>query len=73
MRPTVRPTCGRRNEADYERRNAFLAFITNAADARPTHYEYDVRAADVQADYEPTLTGLLFEIVNWESDLSMIH
>ena len=33
MRPTVRPTCGRRNAADYERRTAFLAFITNAADA----------------------------------------
>ena len=32
----VRPTHGRLNEADYERRNAFLAFITNAADARPT-------------------------------------
>ena len=30
------PTRGRRNAADYERRNAFLAFITNAADARPT-------------------------------------
>ena len=32
----ARPTCGRRNAADDERRNAFLAFITNAADARPT-------------------------------------
>ena len=29
------PTRGRR-AADYERRNAFLAFITNAADVRPT-------------------------------------
>ena len=43
MRPTrgrraadARPTRGRRNAADYERRNEFLAFITNAADARPT-------------------------------------
>ena len=35
-----RPTRGRRNAADYERRNAFLVFITNAADA--------------PADYEPT-------------------
>ena len=36
MRPTVRPTRGRRIAADYERHNVFLAFITNAADARPT-------------------------------------
>ena len=67
MRPTVRPTCGRRNAADYERRNAFLAFITNAADARPTHYDVHSRpqrAADGPAGYEPTLTGLLFEIVD---------
>ena len=27
------PTCGRRNAADYERHNAFLVFITNAAHA----------------------------------------
>ena len=40
MRPPVRPTRGRRTAADYERHNAFLAFITNAADA--------------PADYEPT-------------------
>ena len=31
----MRPTRGRR-AADNERRNAFLTFITNAADARPT-------------------------------------
>ena len=31
-----RPTRGRRIAADYERHNAFLVFITNAADARPT-------------------------------------
>ena len=37
MRSTVRPTRGRRIAADYEWHNAFLAFITNAADARPTH------------------------------------
>ena len=36
MRPKLRPTCGRRNAADYERHNAFQVFITNAADARPT-------------------------------------
>ena len=35
----LRPThCGRRIAADYERHNAFLVFITNAADERPTHY-----------------------------------
>ena len=38
MRPTLRPTRGRLIAADYERHNAFLVFITNAADARPTHY-----------------------------------
>ena len=38
MRITTVPpaaACGRR-AADYERRNAFLVFITNAADARQT-------------------------------------
>ena len=40
----VRPTCGRRNAADYERHNAFQVFITNAADA--------------PADYEPTFLGV---------------
>ena len=32
----VRPTLRRRIAADYERHNAFLVFITNALDARPT-------------------------------------
>ena len=60
MRPTVRPSSGRRIAADYERHNAFLAFITNAADARPTHDAFmsaatcGRRAADAPADYEPT-------------------
>ena len=31
----MRPTCGRRNAADYERRNAILVFITNAAARQP--------------------------------------
>ena len=31
----MRPTYGRRIAADYERRNAFLVFITNAAARRP--------------------------------------
>ena len=44
-----RPTCGRCNAADYERRNAFLVFITNAADT-PADYEQTfivVRTCDV--------------------------
>ena len=41
----MRPTRGRRIAADYERHNAFLVFITNAADA--------------PADYEPTLNGIM--------------
>ena len=65
MRPTVRPTRGRRIAADYERYNAFLVFITNAADARPTHNAFIVgrnastamrqtRVFRNAADYEPT-------------------
>ena len=55
MRPTVRSTCGRRNAAGYERRNAFLAFITNAADARPTHYDVHSRPQCVGRNARPTL------------------
>ena len=58
MWPTVRPTCGRRNAADCERRNAFLAFITNAADGgrrRPTHYDVHSRPQCVGRNARPTL------------------
>ena len=66
--------CGRRSRrriaADHERHNAFLAFITNADDARPTHDAFIVgrnasvttrgrRAADAPADYEPTFIVVL--------------
>ena len=53
-----RPHCGRHNAADYKRRNAFLAFITNAADAGPMHYDVHSRpqrAAHARPTLRPTM------------------
>ena len=73
MRITTVPpeaACGR-SAADYERRHAFLVFITNAADARPTprpthaaDYErrnaflvFITNAADARPTLRPTHCG----------------
>ena len=53
--PTVRPTRDRRIAAYYEWHNAFLVFITNAADARPTHYDVHSRPQRVGRNARPTL------------------